>query len=202
VVFKNAVTVLKNAAAVLKNAAVVLKIATAVLNNAAVILPNASSVLQNAAPSLKLMPPLAPRARIVGMKPNVLIAALVTVFFVVGILGQAPPDERSKRTRDGETGLMGRVLDFNGAVIPHFRVVAEDDRKNRFETHTSERGEYFFALPPGRYSIVFGGEVNNLWCVREVQGYLVPKFNGYVALDMPMLTDRNFSKCRNDVIKF
>jgi hypothetical protein len=101
------------------------------------------------------------------------------------------------------TGLKGRALDVNGAVIPGLPIVVEANKGKKIEATTNEDGEYSLALPFGRYSIRFGGG-NTLWCVVEIWSYPVPKFNGYVNFDITVEghSDHGNDRCRKVILKF
>ncbi|MEQ1923713.1 MAG: carboxypeptidase-like regulatory domain-containing protein [Pyrinomonadaceae bacterium] len=101
------------------------------------------------------------------------------------------------------TGIKGRTVDFNGAVIPGTVVVAENDKNNKFETRTNSEGEYYLVLPEGAYSLRIGGSPS-LFCEVEVNNFLVPKFNGFMTLDIPLQgrSSHGSDRCTKVVMKF
>lgn len=85
------------------------------------------------------------------------------------------------------TGIKGRVVDVQGAVIPGIElVVVNEKKKKEFRITTDSSGEYSLSLSPGKYSIEIGNDDRSGFCAMILKNYIVPKFNGMRVFDILM----------------
>jgi len=82
------------------------------------------------------------------------------------------------------TGVKGRILDRQGAVITGIEITATDAGKKVFRTVTSEKGEYSLDLPTGEYTLEIGNSDRSQFCPLRIKKYLVPEFNGFMTFDI------------------
>lgn len=102
------------------------------------------------------------------------------------------------------TGIRGRVLDPQGAVILGVDITAVDSQKTIFRAKTNADGQYAFELTTGEYTL----EINNdraLFCPVRIKNFLVPELNGVVSFDIILKEGRSShggEKCTIKIVEF
>ncbi len=103
------------------------------------------------------------------------------------------------------TGVKGRVLDVNGAVIPGMEIAAINDAKKVFRVVTADAGEFSLALPIGEYTVEIGNNERSPFCPVRIKNFLIPKFSGFIAFDIILKNGKCFhcdQRCKLKTIEF
>ena len=103
------------------------------------------------------------------------------------------------------TGVKGRILDRQGAVITGIEITATDAGRKVSRAVTNEAGRYSFDLPTGEYTLEVGNNDRSLFCPLRIKNYLVPESNGLVTLDIILKVGKCShcgEKCKLKTIEF
>ena len=100
------------------------------------------------------------------------------------------------------SGLNGRILDRQGAVVPNYRITATKEDGKEFSAVTSEKGEYRLRLPTGEYTLLID-QKNSGFCPLKIRGYIVVDTVEFMSLDIVLkysVASHSGENCRNKII--
>lgn len=103
-----------------------------------------------------------------------------------------------------ETGIMGRILDRQGAVVSNYPISATQKDGKEVLANTDKRGEYKLSLRNGEYTLTIGR--NNFgFCLIQIKGYVVSDPIDLMSLDIVLkdsVASHSREKCKTKIIKF
>ena len=103
-----------------------------------------------------------------------------------------------------QTGIKGRILDRQGAVVPNYLITAAQKDGREFSASTDKSGKYQLSLPIGEYTLTIGRK-NFGFCLIQLKEYLVADRVAFMSLDLVLkdsVASHSGEKCRTRVIKF